>query len=418
MTITTSQLLENLKMGMDTMRAHKFRSFLTILGVVIGVTSVTAVASIIQGLNNVISDRVEKIGSNVFFVTRETFQFGRPSEEIRKRKFLKYEDAVAIRENCPHVKMTTIMLTRAAVQGDSTTVKFRNETLDNPFVRGAEANYDEVLLAFSVKEGRFLTEYEDSHAQGVCVIGQTVKDSLFPNIDSIGREIILDNQRLRVIGVFEKDSGLFGGPGVDDFVVIPYQTFRKFWPENKENVMLMTVNDPKDLKIAKDEVTQVLRRRRHVPARAENDFDISSPDFILTLWNQLTSAIIILTMLISSIALLVGGIGVMNILLVSVTERTKEIGIRKAIGARRRDIVTQFLLEAMIMTGIGGAIGVVVGITSAMIVRWIFPALPATISILWMVIALVMSLAVGLFFGLLPATKAAKLNPTEAMRHA
>lgn len=404
-------------MGLNTMRTHKFRSFLTILGVMIGVTSVTAVSSIIQGLNNVIADRVELLGSKVFFVTRTGVQFGRVPEKIRKRKFLEYEDAVAIRENCPHVEMATAFLTRAAMMGASSTIKYRNESLNNPIVRGTEANYDEILPAFGVKEGRFLTDYENAHAQNVCILGQKVKDSLFPNIDPIGREVMLDDQRLRVIGIFEEDPGMFGGPGVDDFVVLPYRTFHKFWPENKDNVIMMTVRDPLELETAQDEVVEVLRRRRRVPAREENDFEIASPDFLLTLWNQLTGAVVILTMVISSIALLVGGIGVMNILLVSVTERTKEIGIRKALGARRRDIVTQFLLEAMIMTGTGGTLGIVVGVSSAMIIRWIFPALPVTVSVVWMAIAFLMSLAVGLFFGLMPAAKAARLDPVQAMRH-
>ncbi len=417
MTITSSQIRENLLMGLNTMRTHKFRSFLTILGVVIGVTSVTAVASIIQGLNNVIAERVELLGSKVFFVSRLTFQFGRIPEKIRKRKFLEYEYAVAIREICPHVELATAFLTRGAMMGKSSTIKYRNESLNNPIIRGAEANYDEILPAFGVKEGRFLTDYENAHAQNVCIIGQQVKDSLFPNTDPIGREVLLDDQRLRVIGIFEEDPGMFGGPGVDDFVVLPYRTFHKFWPENKEIAIMMTVRDPLELEIAQEEVIEVLRRRRRVPPREENDFEIASPDFLLTLWNQLTGAVVILTMVISSIALLVGGIGVMNILLVSVTERTKEIGIRKALGARRRDIVTQFLLEAMIMTGTGGTIGIVLGISSAMLIRWIFPALPATVSFLWMTIAFVMSLAVGLFFGLMPAAKAARLDPVQAMRH-
>ena len=417
MTITSSQIRENLMMGLTTMRTHKFRSFLTILGVVIGVTSVTAVASIIQGLNNVISDRVELLGSKVFFVSRMTFQFGRIPENIRKRKFLEYEDAAAIRENCPHVEMATVILTRAAMMGQSSTIKYQNESLNNPIIRGAEANYDEILPAFSVEEGRFLTDYEDTHAQNVCIIGQKVKDSLFPHTDPIGQEVTLDERRLRVIGVFEKDPGMFGGPSVDDFVVLPYRTFHKFWPENKDNAIIMTVRDPLESGIAQDEVVEVLRRRRRVPPREENDFEITSPEFLMSLWEQLTGAVVILTMVISSISLLVGGIGVMNILLVSVTERTKEIGIRKALGARRRDIVTQFLLEAMIMTGTGGTLGIVVGISSAMIIRWIFPALPATVSVLWMTIAFLMSLAVGLFFGIMPAAKAARLDPVQAMRH-
>ena len=221
----------------------------------------------------------------------------------------------------------------------------------------------------------------------------------------------------RVIGTFERDAGLFGGPGVDQFVVIPYNTFHKMYPEIEDNLIAVSVRDPLLIPEAQDEVTEVLRRRRKVPTDAENDFDLMSPDILSTVWKQLTGAIVILTLVISSIGLLVGGIGVMNIMLVSVTERTREIGIRKAVGAKRRDILQQFLIEAMTLTGAGGLIGILLGSLVSLAVRTLFPALPSQISIFWVGVAFTVSVGVGLFFGIFPAKRAADLDPIVSLRY-
>jgi putative ABC transport system permease protein len=240
---------------------------------------------------------------------------------------------------------------------------------------------------------------------------------LFPATDPVSKEINLNGQMFQVIGVFERDPGLFGGPGIDQFVMIPYNTFRKLYPEIEDNFILVGVRDPALLPRAQDEVIEVLRRQRHVPAHEENDFDLASPNIFAQVWEQLTGAVVILTLVISSIGLLVGGIGVMNIMLVSVTERTREIGIRKAVGARRRDILLQFLIEAMTLTGTGGVIGILFGGLISLAIRTFLPALPSQVSLVWVVAAFSVSVAVGLFFGIFPAKRAAELDPIASLRY-
>jgi putative ABC transport system permease protein len=221
----------------------------------------------------------------------------------------------------------------------------------------------------------------------------------------------------KVIGVFEPHQGLFGGPGVDDFVIIPYKTFAKMYPEIEEVIIAASTSDAALLPRAQEEVAEVLRRRRNVPAEKHNDFEITSPDMLTELWTNLTSAIVMLTLIIASIGLLVGGIGVMNIMLVSVTERTSEIGVRKAVGARKKDIGAQFILESVAITSVGGLLGVASGIAFSVSVAAVFPNLPAHVSIVWTLVGLFLSVAVGLFFGIYPAVKAAGLDPVRCLRY-
>jgi putative ABC transport system permease protein len=412
------QVRENLLIALETIRSNKFRSFLTILGVVIGVMSVISVASIIQGLNNVVADRVNQLGTKVFFVSRiPPFTFGHLPERIRKRKFLYYSDAVAIREQCPSIELATAFQTRAVFIGTPNLVKYGNERIESSVLRGAEPEYARVLSIFSMKDGRFLNETDNEHASKVCAIGSGIADTLFPSTDPIGKEIYVNGDLFRVIGTFERDAGLFGGPGVDQFVVIPYNTFHKMYPEIEDNLIAVSVKDPTLIPQAQDEVTEVLRRRRKVATNDENDFDLMSPDILSTVWKQLTGAVVVLTLVISSIGLLVGGIGVMNIMLVSVTERTREIGIRKAVGATRKDILQQFLIEAMTLTGAGGVIGILLGGLISLAVRTFFPALPSEISIFWAAVAFSVSVGVGLFFGIFPAKRAADLDPIASLRY-
>ncbi len=220
-----------------------------------------------------------------------------------------------------------------------------------------------------------------------------------------------------VIGVLEPNQGLFGGPGADQFVLIPYRTFHKMYPEIEEVVIAVSASDPTLMSTAQDQAVEVLRRRRHVPAAKPNDFEITSPDLITDLWKNLTSAIVALTLIIASIGLFVGGIGVMNIMLISVTERTKEIGVRKAVGARGRDILAQFLLEAVVLTSVGGVIGITTGVILSTGVAYLIPSLPARVSFFWTVMGLLMSLSVGLFFGIYPAIKASNLDPVRCLRY-
>jgi putative ABC transport system permease protein len=416
--MTRAEWKESLSVALATLASQKTRAFLTMLGVVIGVASVISVAAIIHGLNQHITDKVREIGTQVFFVTRfKAFSFERWTEEIRKRKYLTYEDALAVREQCPTVQKATPVLTRALFFGQENEIRYQNNRVENPFVRGAEPELVDVLPVYAVKEGRFLTAEENQHAARVCLIGAAIADSLFGPLDPVGREARVNGLPFKIIGVFEPHQGLFGGPGVDQFVIIPYRTFTKLYPEIEEVIIGVSAADPSQLGKAEDEVIEVLRRRRHVPPNAKNDFEISSPDVVTDLWKQLTGAIVVLTLIIASIGLLVGGIGVMNIMLVSVTERTAEIGVRKAVGARRKDIRAQFLLEAVTLTGMGGVMGILIGVLVSAGVAAFFPSLPTRVSIFWTAMGLAISLGVGLFFGIYPAVKAANLDPVRCLRY-
>ncbi len=418
--MTRAEWEESLSLALANIATQKLRSFLTMLGIVIGIASVISVAAIINGLNRHVTDKIRQIGSHSFFITRFkafTFDFERLPEEIRRRKHFTPEDAMAIRQMSPDVEKATPILTRAIFLGGENELRYANNHVEGSFLRGGEPELADVLPVYAVKEGRFLTSGENLHAERVCVLGNAIADSLFGPIGPVDREVRLNGLPFRVIGVFEPQQGLFGGPGVDQFVIIPYRTFAKLYPEIEEVVIGVTVSDAVLLGRAEDEVVEVLRRRRHVPAEKPNDFEVTSPDLLTDLWKQLTGAIVVLTFIIASIGLLVGGIGVMNIMLVSVTERTAEIGVRRAVGARRRDVLAQFLLEAVTLTSLGGLIGIAAGLLLSLGVATFFPSLPARVSLSWVVISVVISIGVGLFSGLYPAMKASKLQPVLCLRH-
>ncbi|MBI3484291.1 MAG: ABC transporter permease [Acidobacteria bacterium] len=418
--MTRAEWKESLGIALATMRSQKLRSFLTMLGVVIGVASVISVAAIIGGLNKHISDKVNEIGSQSFFITRFrlfTMDFERLDEEIRQRKYLKPEDAVAIREQCPSVFKASPVLTRAIFINGSNEVRYKDHRVEEPILRGGEPELVDVLPIYQVRDGRFLTHDENSHAAQVTLLGNAIAANLFGAEDPLGKEVRVNGLPFTVIGVFEPHQGLFGGPGVDDFVIIPYRTFAKMYPEIEEVIICVSTSDPALLPRAQEEVAEALRRRRNVPAHKKNDFEITSPDMLTDLWENLTSAIVMLTLIIASIGLLVGGIGVMNIMLVSVTERTSEIGVRKAVGARKKDIGAQFILESVAITSVGGILGVVSGVAFSVSVAAVFPNLPAHVSIVWTLVGLLLSVAVGLFFGIYPAVKAAGMDPVRCLRY-
>jgi len=415
--MTRTELTENFTMAMDTIQARKGRSALTILGIVIGVTSVISVAAIIGGLNKHVADRVQALGSRVFFISRIPQGQVRMTEAIRTRKYLRYEDVVTARDICKSCELVTGFGTRIPFFGETDVIRHGREEQQNPFVRGVEPEYAAAIPMFSVQDGRFISKFDLEHERFVCVLGRGLATTLFPGSDPIGQDVALDGRHYEVIGIFEPDPGLFGGPGVDSFVVIPYTVFHKAYPESKEFMMAISVKDPLDLSRAKDNITEILRRLRHVPIAKDNDFELLTPDFLTDLWNQLTGAIVILTSVISSIGLLVGGIGVMNIMLISVTERTQEIGVRKAVGARKQDIRAQFLIEAITLTSLGGFLGVLLGATISYLVHTFVPGLPAELSWFWVALGFLISASVGLFFGYYPANRAANLDPITCLRY-
>src|SRR5271157_582477 len=417
--MTASQARENLLAALDTLRSSKVRSALTVLGVVIGVSSVISMASIIQGLNKFVQDKVESLGSRTYFVTRfpQGTDLSHMPERIRTRKYLEYNYADFIRQAAPDVQIVTTFGTRAFVFGDTNLITSGGRSVEKVIVRGTEPQFTDAIPMFSVGRGRFISTFDQEHARPVVVLGAAINDSLFPYTDAVGKTVRLNGELFDVIGVFEHDPGLFGGLGVDVFAVIPLSTFKKQYPEAKELIIAFTVPENVSVGTAQDEVIQAMRRLRHIPANKENDFDLASPDFLSKLWNQLTGALVILTTVISSIGLLVGGVGVMNIMLISVTERTQEIGVRKAIGARRVDIRLQFLLEAVVLTLVGGTIGILIGAGVSTLVRTFVPSIPATLSYLWVSIGFTISVGVGLFFGYYPANLAASLDPIVCLRY-
>ena len=417
--MTPAQARENFFAAMETLRSSKVRSALTVLGIVIGVSSVISMAAIIQGLNKFVQDRVESLGSRTYFLTR--FPPGTdPShmpERFRTRRYLEYSYAEFVREAARDVENVTMVGTRGFFLGDSNLITSGDRSVEKVIVRGAEPEYIVALPLFNIERGRFISAFDEEHARPVVVLGASISESLFPNADPLGETVRINGATYEVIGVFSHDQGLFLGPGVDIFAIIPMSKFRKQYPEAKELIMIFTV--PKDVNVetAQAEVIQTMRRLRRVPADKENDFELSSPDFLSHLWNQLTGALVILTTVISSIGLLVGGIGVMNIMLISVTERTQEIGVRKAIGARKADVRLQFLFEAVVLTLIGGTIGILIGAGVSTMVRTLVPSIPATLSYLWVSIGFAISVGVGLFFGYYPANLAANLDPIECLRY-
>ena len=417
--MTRAEFGENLKVAWDTLKSHKVRSSLTLLGIVIGVTSVISTAAVIDGLNRYIQEKVEKLGSRTFFITR--FPPGtdpnRMPEKIRLRRFLQYSDAARLTEQCRAVEGATTIATRASFFGLANEIRYGSERVQNVFLRGAEPPYIDVLPMFAVDAGRFITPLDEEHASPVVVLGANVAEALFPRLDPLGKDVLVNGGLYEVIGTFAHEEGLFGGPGVDDYAIIPLSNFRKHNPDIRELVIIFTVYRDLQPAAAMDEVTETFRRVRHLKQNADNDFEVISSDFLSTLWNQLTGAIVILTGVISSIGLLVGGIGVMNIMLISVTERTREIGVRKAIGARASDIRVQFLLEAITLTLAGGLIGILCGGIVAWIVRATIPSIPASLSWFWAGLGVLISASVGLFFGYWPADRAARLDPIVCLRY-
>ena len=417
--MTLAQARENFLAAMETLRSSKVRSALTVLGIVIGVSSVISMAAIIQGLNKFVQDKVESLGSRTYFVSR--FPPGsdpsRWPENIRTRRYLQYDYADFVRQAAPDAQTVTTVGTRGFFFGDTNLITSGDHSVEKVIVRGAEPQYIQAIPLFNVERGRFISNFDQEHARPVVVLGAAISESLFPNTDALGKTVRINGAVYEVIGVFQHDQGLFLGPGVDIFVIMPLSSFKKQYPEAKELIMVFTVPENVNVDTAQGEVIQALRRLRRVPAGKENDFELSSPDFLSNLWNKLTGALVILTTVISSIGLLVGGIGVMNIMLISVTERTQEIGVRKAIGARRADIRLQFLLEAIVLTLVGGIIGILIGAGISTLVRTLVPSVPATLSYLWVAIGFTISVGVGLFFGYYPANMAANLDPINCLRY-
>lgn len=408
------EFIEILKLAISTLLSHKFRSALTILGIIVGTTTVIAVSSILTGMNKRVAEIVEEFGTNTVFVARFKFgpQFGDRSEEERKRKPLSKDDALAIKE-LPSVYAASVS---TFPNGLPPVVKYRAQQVQEPNVRGVWSSYLE-SRGYILKEGRFFTDAEDARRVPVCILGHNIATALFINVDPMDKEIEIRGDKFRVIGVMEKTKSSFGEDRFEDsLVLIPYNIFRTFYPTQEEHVVSARAKAGQFEKM-KDEITELLRRRRKVPINAPDNFEINTSSSIIEQFQSITAVMALIVGPISAFGLLVGGVGVMNIMLVSVTERTREIGIRRAIGARRRNIIIQFLVEAMMLTGLGGVMGIILGQVVSVIINFALPNLPSYVPLYAMVLGFSLSVVIGLVFGLWPAIKAAYIDPVEALRY-
>jgi putative ABC transport system permease protein len=407
---------ENISMAFQTLMAHKFRSFLTVLGIIIGVLTVIVIASLLTGMRQNIINLVEQYGTDNIFAFHLGMgpHMGRRPREEWLRKPLTPTDAAAIQEQCPSVKDVTW---EGFPFETRITVQYKDKNLRNINFSGVPANYAPVAN-LKMGDGRFFTDLEDNHRMDVVVLGSNPAEALFPNTDPVGKQMLINGHPFIVLGVLEKSAGGFLGEGNerDNAVHIPYETFHKLFPWEDKHLLLIQSN-PGTLMKAYDEIESLLRRRRGLKLSEANNFDLTTADRMIQQFDSITASIGLIAIAISSVGLLVGGIGVMNIMLVSVTERTREIGVRKAVGATRHDIVFQFLVEAMTLTGIGGIFGVVLAIAVSYIIIALVPSLPATIPLWAVITGFTVSVAIGLIFGVWPARKAAKLDPIEALRY-
>jgi putative ABC transport system permease protein len=412
---------EILLLALDSLRKNTLRSFLTVLGVVIGVATVIGMSSIITGLNNSISSQIQDLGSNLIFVQRIPNTIGgRLPPEVINRKKLTLEDAKAVGE-LSLVQAIAPVLQYFAVNTDakSFSVRYRDRTAKNTIFIGATPEVATVMN-LRLDFGRWINEADHSHNTNVVVLGHDTADTIFPaNVDPVDKEVEIEGQPFRVIGVLEKrKDALQGGSNPNDNVAeMPIGTFWRLHPEQKDFMFAIKTYSQDDVPRAIEQIEALLRIRRGVPPNKESDFSIATQDTFMDLWRQISGGIFTVMLAISSIALIVGGVGVMNIMLVSVTERTREIGVRKAIGATQRNILTQFLFEAMVLTAVGGVIGVAAGSAIALVVRTLAPFLPASVSLVWVAIGFSTAVGTGLIFGLYPAYRAAILSPIEALRY-
>jgi putative ABC transport system permease protein len=418
---TRNELMEAVELAVDSVRRNPLRSALTILGIVIGVTTVIAITSVINGLNSNVIGTVEDMGSNIVICYRFPWAtLGRPPSEWFTRKELQAEWAEEIAQ-LPNVQAAapSLRIFRPEFGAGTSYVRRGDLRAKNVILQG---NPPQIQHIFNIGllRGRWFAQADMDHRSPVVVLGYDTARTLFPAAeDPVGQEVLIEGQVFTVVGVADRRRQAIGSGAnpEDNIAIMPLSTMRKLHPEFKDYVLFIKAATADAIPQVVDSVRDLLRRKRRLPSHKADDFAIFTPDSFIDLWKQLSAAIFAVMFMAGAVALLVGGIGIMNIMLVSVTERTREIGVRKAIGARRVDILRQFLLEAMTLSGVGGAIGIVVGALLALAVRLLAPSLPASVSLFWVIVGLLTSGFIGIGFGIYPAWKAAKLDPVDALRY-
>jgi putative ABC transport system permease protein len=415
------KLREEVLLALDTLQKNPLRSALTILGIVIGITTVITVSAMINGLNDNVLAGIRDLGSDTIICYRFPWaSLSRPPSEWLNRKELQPEWAEDI-EKLPHVSaaspsMRIFMPQFGAGTADVRRGQFRAK---NVILQGNSPSINRIF-DMKLQFGRAFDENDTEHRSPVVMLGYDTTRTLFPGspADSIGQEVTLNGQLFTVIGTMEKRrQGISGGSNPEDNIaVMPVTTLRKLYPNQKDYVLFVKAADPKVVAEAVEETRDLLRRKRRLTSDKPDDFAIFTSDYFLDLWNKISGLIFILMFAVASVGLIVGGIGVMNIMLVSVTERTREIGVRKAIGAKRSNILAQFLIEAVTLSAVGGVIGVILGSGLTLALRYGI-SMPATLSVFWIVTALVLCALIGIVFGVYPAWKAARLDPVEALRY-
>lgn len=412
---TLAPTRESVAMAFSTIREHKLRSFLTVLGVVIGVMTVMAIASIISGIDYAVTQQVESVGTNSISIYKfdRGLRLTKATREERMRKPLTYDDAIALRELSSIEVTSPFLNVTTDAYGNKVEIRRGGMSSTSITLQGVLPDYEK-SRAWLISQGRFFTDVESSSRQNVCVIGASVADQFFSGMNPLDKYLTIGNRDFRIIGVLEHREQLMGGESDQNNVIfIPFDVARQIKPFS-DDVYILAVAKSGMMIRALEEVADLLRRRRNVPFDAPNNFGISTSDSMIQSFHSITVGVAAAMIVISSVGLIVGGIGVMNIMLVGVTERTAEIGIRKAVGGRRIDIMRQFLVEAMTLTGVGGLIGLFLGWLSSLLIKFILPSYVP----LWApVVGFISSVGIGLIFGLWPAWKASRLDPIAALRY-
>ena len=415
MLLSPVEIKNAVMMALGSLMSNKFRSFLTILGVMVGVGSVISMAAVIDGLDGAAKDEVDRMGTNIITVRKFApgTDWDKLTDEERKRPEMSVGEAEVILANCPTVDGVAPRNHFYALGGNE--AKYRNRTFNSPLVMGTWPDYMKVRDK-NMETGRFFSEIDLQYRLMVCVLGASVAELLFPNQNPIGREIRVNGDKFLVIGVLERVKSNFGEDSDNTYVIMPLTTFQKLMPMDKALTLECRSRSFEEIDKAIEEVTAALRLYRKVPFNKENNFALSTQEQFKDEINNITKYIYLGMGVITSIGLMVGGIGVMNIMLVSVTERTREIGVRKAIGAKRSNIIMQFLTEAMTLSGTGGVIGILAGLSLGTGVNLLL-GFPLSVSPFWIVLGFTVSVSVGLVSGIYPAIKASKLDPIESLRY-